>query len=210
MTDGTLLLAAILAQPDEDTPRLVYADWLQENGQGERAEFIRVQVEYARIHAHVAAHNDDACETCRRGFYLSDLLTTKFRVPRSAPAPFATDDPWHLLGLETDYIGPRREWDWYRGFVEAVRFSAADWLKFADAILAAHPVREVMMTTWPNYFYYDDARGRGRWVDTGDPHWHAEPEIARRVFETKAAYRWPRIVFTLPLTASDVADEAMG
>lgn len=28
--DGTLLLAAILAQPDEDTPRLAYADWLDE------------------------------------------------------------------------------------------------------------------------------------------------------------------------------------
>lgn len=33
MTDGDALLAEIIAQPDEDTPRLVYADWLQDNGQ---------------------------------------------------------------------------------------------------------------------------------------------------------------------------------
>lgn len=41
------LLAAIAAHPDEDTPRLVYADWLQENGDDARAEFIRVQCELA-------------------------------------------------------------------------------------------------------------------------------------------------------------------
>jgi uncharacterized protein (TIGR02996 family) len=43
MTDEAALLAAILAHPDEDTPRLVYADWLDEHGQPERAEFIRIQ-----------------------------------------------------------------------------------------------------------------------------------------------------------------------
>ena len=48
MTDGEALLAAILANPAEDTPRLVYADWLEEHGREERAEFIRVQCELAR------------------------------------------------------------------------------------------------------------------------------------------------------------------
>lgn len=37
------LWSAIRANPDDDTPRLVYADWLQENGDEARAEFIRVQ-----------------------------------------------------------------------------------------------------------------------------------------------------------------------
>src|SRR5215468_4094431 len=39
------LWSAILANPLDDTPRLVYADWLQEHGEEERAEFIRVQIE---------------------------------------------------------------------------------------------------------------------------------------------------------------------
>ncbi len=43
MSDEPALLAAILAHPDEDTPRLIYADWLDENGKAERAEFIRIQ-----------------------------------------------------------------------------------------------------------------------------------------------------------------------
>ncbi len=48
MSDENALLAAIAAHPHEDTPRLMYADWLQENGRPVRAEFIRVQIEIAR------------------------------------------------------------------------------------------------------------------------------------------------------------------
>src|SRR3982750_4314118 len=44
MTDHDPLLAAIIADPDEDTPRLVFADWLDEHGEPERAEFIRVTI----------------------------------------------------------------------------------------------------------------------------------------------------------------------
>ncbi len=39
----------ICANPDDDTPRLVYADWLDENGEPERAEFIRAQIQAYRM-----------------------------------------------------------------------------------------------------------------------------------------------------------------
>lgn len=42
------LLRAIAGSPDDDTPRLVFADWLEENGDSTRAEFIRIQIELAR------------------------------------------------------------------------------------------------------------------------------------------------------------------
>ncbi|MBX9623832.1 MAG: TIGR02996 domain-containing protein [Gemmataceae bacterium] len=45
------LLAGVVADPFADTTRLIYADWLDENGRPERAEFIRVQVELARMEA---------------------------------------------------------------------------------------------------------------------------------------------------------------
>ncbi|HEV3144436.1 MAG TPA: TIGR02996 domain-containing protein [Gemmataceae bacterium] len=41
-------LATILENPDDDAPRLVYADWLEEQGDS-RGEFIRVQCELARL-----------------------------------------------------------------------------------------------------------------------------------------------------------------
>src|SRR5215213_5024358 len=50
MSDEAALLRAIREHPDEDTPRLVYADWLQEYGDDEdRAAFIRLECELARL-----------------------------------------------------------------------------------------------------------------------------------------------------------------
>src|SRR5262249_34394250 len=45
-------LSDILAHPEDDAPRLVYADWLEENGQPERAEFIRLQIDLASLPEH--------------------------------------------------------------------------------------------------------------------------------------------------------------
>lgn len=42
-------LEDILAHPDDDAPRLIFADWLEEEGDAERGEFIRVQVERAHL-----------------------------------------------------------------------------------------------------------------------------------------------------------------
>src|SRR5207302_10568596 len=43
------LMQAILEAPEDDEPRLVYSDWLEEHGEAERAEFIRLQVQLARL-----------------------------------------------------------------------------------------------------------------------------------------------------------------
>ncbi len=43
MTDEQAFLDAIGATPDDDMPRLVYADWLEERGFSDRAEYIRLQ-----------------------------------------------------------------------------------------------------------------------------------------------------------------------
>jgi uncharacterized protein (TIGR02996 family) len=45
MTDQDAFLRTIIENPDDDTPRLVFADWLEENGDPERAEFIRLQIQ---------------------------------------------------------------------------------------------------------------------------------------------------------------------
>jgi uncharacterized protein (TIGR02996 family) len=43
------LMKAVVASPADDLPRLVLADWFDENGEPERAEFIRVQIELHRF-----------------------------------------------------------------------------------------------------------------------------------------------------------------
>ncbi len=42
-------MQSIIETPEDDGPRLVYSDWLEDNGDPERAEFIRVQVQLARL-----------------------------------------------------------------------------------------------------------------------------------------------------------------
>ncbi len=50
MTEAALL-AAILANPEDDAPQLIFADWLDERGSAwdnERAEFLRIRLEIKR------------------------------------------------------------------------------------------------------------------------------------------------------------------
>jgi uncharacterized protein (TIGR02996 family) len=58
VTDGEALIRSVLANPADDAPRLVYADWLEERGRAEDAEFIRVQIELARLGFDGAFHVD--------------------------------------------------------------------------------------------------------------------------------------------------------
>lgn len=49
MTHEEAFLQAIREAPADDAPRLIYADWLEENGQADRADFIRVQCRLAGL-----------------------------------------------------------------------------------------------------------------------------------------------------------------
>ena len=52
VTDLQALVAAVIARPDDDTPRLAFADWLDERdepGAADYAAVIRAQVEAARL-----------------------------------------------------------------------------------------------------------------------------------------------------------------
>jgi uncharacterized protein (TIGR02996 family) len=49
VNDRERFLRAIEAEPDDDAVRLVFADWLEENGDADRARFIRLQCEHHRL-----------------------------------------------------------------------------------------------------------------------------------------------------------------
>jgi uncharacterized protein (TIGR02996 family) len=44
MTTEEAFLLDILEHPDDDAPRLIFADWLEDNGDPDRAEFIRIRI----------------------------------------------------------------------------------------------------------------------------------------------------------------------
>lgn len=72
MSDGRALLAAICAHPDEDTPRLAYADWLDEHVGSmpkDKRESVRMRAELIRVQCELAAmapEEEDADTATRR------------------------------------------------------------------------------------------------------------------------------------------------
>src|SRR4051794_22541559 len=49
MSPEIAFLRSIKEAPADNTPRLVFADWLEEHGQPERADLLRIPVELARL-----------------------------------------------------------------------------------------------------------------------------------------------------------------
>ena len=44
LSDEDALLRAVIAAPEDNAPRLVFADWLDEHGDPQRARLIRAQI----------------------------------------------------------------------------------------------------------------------------------------------------------------------
>ena len=78
-------LEAIRADPDDEAARVVYADWLEERGKNDRADFIRLDL---RIRA-MAPDDPLRAELERRVDRLHGVLPQHFvdAVSRPAPAP---------------------------------------------------------------------------------------------------------------------------
>jgi uncharacterized protein (TIGR02996 family) len=58
MTNDDAFLLSIIQNPDDDAPRLLYADWLDERGRRETADFIRIQCVLAAGRAAGAIRED--------------------------------------------------------------------------------------------------------------------------------------------------------
>src|SRR5947209_1378755 len=118
MTDDAAFLRLILADPDADGPRLLYADWLDERGDAARAEFIRVQCALAALPA------DDARRPALQA--RGDVLLEQNRFAWGAP----------LRGLAV-------QWDFGRGFPVSARLEAKVFFARAEELFASVPVRHV-------------------------------------------------------------------
>jgi uncharacterized protein (TIGR02996 family) len=90
MSDREAFVAAVAANPADDLPRLVFADWLDENGDPERAEFIRVQCELAK--PAVWQDTDFRDPLLARMRSLLDAHRKRWMAPVAAALGFSSDD----------------------------------------------------------------------------------------------------------------------
>jgi len=170
MTERDAFLQAIRDSPDDDTPRLVFADWLTENGDADRAEFIRVQCELARRwplappgtayydfppgrrreypeYQRLLARARELWEhvppgaTCTNGYEWTRAVGDLFGEHLSSV------QEWFCIGNFSESV----RWTCRRGFVESVTCPGDDWVRHGDAVLAEHPVREVVVTEPADY-----------------------------------------------------------
>jgi uncharacterized protein (TIGR02996 family) len=119
LTTDDDFLRTIVTHPDDDPVRLIYADFLEEHGQPERAEFIRVQCALARGDA----------------------------GPRRAV--LAERERLLLERHGTAWAGPLRrivrDWEFHRGFIDLVTVETRTFVERADELFALAPVRSVAL-----------------------------------------------------------------
>jgi uncharacterized protein (TIGR02996 family) len=109
----------VVAHPDDDAPRLAYADWCEKNGQADRARFIRGQCRLARL-----PQDDPARRTLQAEM---DPLYYRHGVS------------W--VGRE--FCGSGVTWQFARGFPECVSFGGVTALESMQATMFRHPVRRI-------------------------------------------------------------------
>ncbi|OAI49611.1 hypothetical protein AYO44_06300 [Planctomycetaceae bacterium SCGC AG-212-F19] len=120
MNDHEAFLQGILQHPDDDAPRLVYADWLDEHTDP-RGEFIRVQCELAKLPV------DDP--------RWDELEQREWDLLRANEAEWTKD----IKSIVTD-------WKFHRGFVDTVSIGARGFVDGAAKLFSRAPVRQVALT----------------------------------------------------------------
>lgn len=119
------LVRAVLANPDDDAVRLVFADWFEDQGDAAsvaRADFIRTQVERARLDP--------------RDPRQSELHAREYRL---------------LAAHAKDWCGSHfafKKARFRRGFIEYVHLHLRHFQHHRRQLFALEPVRDVSLTGW--------------------------------------------------------------
>ncbi len=135
MSDHDALLLAILENPDDDAPRLVFADYVQESGDDDRAAFIRDQIELAKT----PDWEPFAARWRRRA------------IEEQAGDRWRSTLPWH------DSWSPRHPFR--RGLGYAIKTDAVrHLLEHGDALFASAPIGELHLPGGSMQEYEEFAR----------------------------------------------------
>jgi uncharacterized protein (TIGR02996 family) len=160
---GEPFLAAIRAEPDEDAPRLVYCDWLEEQGdpvRTARAEFIRwqlaVQVEimpFGSQNGHTVAVPPE--------IEFSRMPAVDRQVELYRRYVRAWNGPIHrrlhqgpLRKLVDSRRGSIRRWSYRRGFVHAVWVTVDAVVGYADEVFSIGPIGRVHLIGRPDWNHF--------------------------------------------------------
>jgi uncharacterized protein (TIGR02996 family) len=114
MSDVDRFIHGILENPDEDAPRLLFADWLAEHGRPAHAELIRTQCELARL-----PQRSQKAEVNARRKELAAREKELLRQPEFSPKwpDGLPEPPYEIFKKVSGYPEPKYE----RGFIACLR-----------------------------------------------------------------------------------------
>ncbi len=121
MNHEQAFLQAIREAPDDDAPRLIYADWLEEQGGASRT----ARADFIRIHCRLNELPDEDPARDRLEDEAADLL-----------AEYEAEWIQPLHGVVED-------WRFFRGFIEHVRISGENLLIHAENLFDFAPLRSL-------------------------------------------------------------------
>ena len=130
MTERDASQPAVCDNPAEDTPRLVFADWRDENGEPERAEFIRLQIGLSKLPG-----GEQRQKTWSREKELLKVHAEEWAEP--------------LAEFASDFFG--EPFEFRRGFVEMIGMDDKVFIDSAADLFARAPVREVWFAELKDY-----------------------------------------------------------
>ena len=205
MSERDALLRAVCADPADDTVRLAFADWCEENGEPDRAAFVLTQVELAKgppaCHCFMYGCDESFGDSEEVGcFKRWNRLRRRERELTPGDRLYYATGPYDYVTVTPDCFR--------RGFVESVAVDGETWVRHGDGLLSAQPITVVRLTTLPAVSHGsvgEPHRGRHCWFtarrdkpvlwvpflqypDAGHP---------RAVAALLADY-WPRVAFTFP------------
>jgi uncharacterized protein (TIGR02996 family) len=138
------LLAAVAEAPDDLAVRLVYADRMEEIGNVDRAEFIRVQIRLGGLGTPTCERTDIAllewgkmtprcrCAVCK----------LKRREYQCSCRHIGVWD-WHTT---PDHAHLIRINDWRNGFVEQVTMTHQEWQTAGPSLVSVNPIRHLVLS----------------------------------------------------------------
>lgn len=166
MNDHDAFLRTICENPLDDAPRLIYADWLEERGEGERAEFIRCQIELARMDEEGWGFDPEYGHTCHEDPCPVCVSIDRREALGRRERELLYCQGWKQLvgidglneSLEKVEYGPTlrnhqgMDLTFGRGFAQQVRCRLADWTKHGSQIVLVHPVLLTALTDRVPYY----------------------------------------------------------
>ena len=114
MTEEDAFLASIREAPEDESPRIIFADWLDDHGDHERAEFIRVQILLSQLD-----RDSPSWEQTRKR---SDEILARRRGEWTAGPP-------------------AQDVEFRRGFPDAVTLDVDAFLEWAEELAGSVPLR---------------------------------------------------------------------